>query len=165
MRASSRRAHHSTVSGPVDSGSEKRPWSTNPACSSTARPIEIFDGYSEAYGASAGDLIANATGSLFFLAQQKVWGEQRLIPRFSFRRTGYPSLRPDVLGDTRVSEILKDYNGQTYWVSIDADKFIKAGACTECFFTLTAQHNYSDLFIIAKLFHFSGKVLQLCTGH
>ena len=88
-------------------------------------PIEIFDGYSEAYGASAGDLIANTTGSLFFLAQQKVWHEQRVIPRFSFRRTGYPSLRPAVLGDTRVSEILKDYNGQTYWLSIDIDKFIR----------------------------------------
>ena len=88
-------------------------------------PIEIFDGYSEAYGASAGDLIANTTGSLFFLAQQKVWHEQRIIPRFSFRRTLYPMLRPDVLGDSRVSEILKDYNGQTYWLSVDVDKFIR----------------------------------------
>jgi hypothetical protein len=30
-----------------------------------------------------------------------------------------------VLGDGLTSEILKDYNGQTYWLSVDMDKFIR----------------------------------------
>jgi uncharacterized protein YfiM (DUF2279 family) len=87
-------------------------------------PIEIFDGYSDAYGASTGDLIANAAGSSFFLTQKFLWKEVRLLPRFSFNYTGFAKQRPNVLGDSRVSEIFKDYNGQTYWISADMDKFI-----------------------------------------
>src|SRR5688572_18990814 len=88
-------------------------------------PIEAFDGYSEAYGASAGDLLANATGAGFYLAQTALWKEVRIQPKFSYHQTDYPPLRPDVLGDSFASELLKDYNGQTYWLSFDMDKFIR----------------------------------------
>lgn len=88
-------------------------------------PIEIFDGYSAAYGASTGDLIADAAGPLFYIGQQRLWSEIRIYPKFSFHRTGYAALRPELLGDNLLSEIFKDYNGQTYWLSVDVDKFIK----------------------------------------
>lgn len=88
-------------------------------------PVEVFDGFSDAYGASAGDLVADAAGSAFYLGQQHLWNEVRIAPKFSFRRTGYAALRPNVLGDSPASEILKDYNGQTYWLSADMDKFIR----------------------------------------
>jgi hypothetical protein len=88
-------------------------------------PIEIFDGYSDAYGASSGDLIANATGSIFFLGQSLLWNETRIYPKFSFHQTDYAALRPNTLGDTYSSEVLKDYNGQTYWLSFDMDKFMR----------------------------------------
>ncbi|MFZ6011650.1 MAG: DUF2279 domain-containing protein [Bacteroidota bacterium] len=88
-------------------------------------PIEIFDGYSDAYGASTGDLIANAAGPAFFLAQQSFWKEIRIHPKFSFQSTDYAAQRPEVLGDNWLSEIFKDYNGQTYWLSVDVDKFMK----------------------------------------
>lgn len=88
-------------------------------------PIEIMDGYSTSYGASTGDLIANAGGSLLFLGQTALWNEIRIHPKFSYHSTPYASRRPDVLGDSFTSEILKDYNGQTYWLSFDIDKFIR----------------------------------------
>lgn len=88
-------------------------------------PIEIFDGFSQAYGASAGDLIADAAGAAFFLGQSRLWKEPRIFPKFSFHRTDYAALRPNTLGDGMPSEILKDYNGQTYWLSVDMDKFVK----------------------------------------
>jgi hypothetical protein len=88
-------------------------------------PIEILDGFSEAYGASAGDLIANAAGSALFLTQSRIWNEVRIYPKFSFHRTEYAPLRSDLLGSDLTSEILKDYNGQTFWLSIDMDKFIR----------------------------------------
>lgn len=88
-------------------------------------PIEIFDGFSDAYGASSGDLLANAAGSAFFLTQSLLWNEPRIYPKFSFHRTEYAALRPNTLGDTFTSELLKDYNGQTYWLSFDMDKFIR----------------------------------------
>jgi hypothetical protein len=87
-------------------------------------PIEIFDGFSSAYGASTGDIIANAGGSLFFLGQQSLWNEVRIFPKFSFHTTRFAAQRPEVLGNNVISEIFKDYNGQTYWLSADVDKFM-----------------------------------------
>jgi len=88
-------------------------------------PIEILDGFSADYGASVGDLIADAAGSGFFLGQAVLWNEIRIQPKFSFRRTSYAPLRPDVLGDGFITELFKDYNGQTYWLSFDMDKFLR----------------------------------------
>ena len=67
--------------------------------------------------------MADAAGPLFFLSQQLAWKEIRIQPKFSFQRTHYPSFRPELLGDDLFSEIVKDYNGQTYWFSFDVDKF------------------------------------------
>lgn len=86
--------------------------------------IEIFDGYSSGYGASASDLAANALGSLLFWGQQRAWQEQRVRLKFSFHRTDYPPLRPTLLGKNLLEEVIKDYNGQTYWLSMDMDKFV-----------------------------------------
>lgn len=88
-------------------------------------PIEIFDGHSEAYGASAGDLVANAAGAGFFLIQTALWDQPRIYPKFSFHQTRFSPIRPGVLGDNLAAEILKDYNGQTYWLTFDVDKFVR----------------------------------------
>lgn len=86
-------------------------------------PIEVMDGFSDGYGASVGDLVADAAGPAFFFGQKLTWNEIRIIPKASFHRTGYAPLRPQLLGDNLLSEIVKDYNGQTYWFSVDIDKF------------------------------------------
>lgn len=89
-------------------------------------PVEILDGYSADYGSSTGDLLANALGAGFYLGQAKLWNEVRIHPKLSFQRTDYPPLREDnVLGNGGVSELFKDYNGQTYWLSFDMDRFIR----------------------------------------
>jgi uncharacterized protein YfiM (DUF2279 family) len=87
-------------------------------------PVEWLDGYSKKYGASTGDIVADVAGSAFFLSQQRLWKESRIIPKFSFHRTSYASHRPEALGKGLSEEWLKDYNGQTYWLSFDTDKFI-----------------------------------------
>lgn len=87
-------------------------------------PIEIFDGFSAGYGASYSDIIANTAGASLFYFQQKAWGEIKITPKFSFKRTQYPDLRPDLLGQGLTEEILKDYNGQTYWLSFDLNKLV-----------------------------------------
>lgn len=88
-------------------------------------PIEILDGYSSSYGFSWSDVAANAAGSGMVLAQYLMWDELRMQPRFSFHRTPYAPLRPNVLGSNLQEEILKDYNGQTYWLSFNISSFIK----------------------------------------
>lgn len=87
-------------------------------------PIEIMDGFAADYGASWGDLAANAAGSLLYGSQIFIWEEARIKPKFSFHRTSFAPARPNVLGDNFPSQILKDYNGQTYWLSVDIDKFL-----------------------------------------
>ena len=86
-------------------------------------PIEILDGFSPDYGFSYGDMLANATGSGLFYAQQKVWGEQRIKLKYSFHRTAYPAYRLNTLGKNLLEELLKDYNGQSYWFSFDVRAF------------------------------------------
>jgi hypothetical protein len=80
-------------------------------------PIEILDGFSASYGASVGDLAANTTGSLLVLTQYLIWEEVNVQMKFSYRPTGYADLRPNVLGSNGIQRVLKDYNGQTYWLS------------------------------------------------
>src|SRR5690349_24911647 len=86
--------------------------------------VEIFDGFSSGYGASASDLAFNLAGTLFYLGQRAVWQETRLLPKFSFHPSEFSKLRPEILGKG-MSTVIKDYNGQTYWLSADMDKFMK----------------------------------------
>ncbi len=86
--------------------------------------IEIFDGFSAAYGASWGDLLANSAGTALWVGQDALWGEQRLLPKFSFRPSPYSALRPNTLGSTWTEQLLKDYNAQTYWLSVDIHRFL-----------------------------------------
>lgn len=79
--------------------------------------VEIADGFSLAYGASLYDLIANGLGATCFLGQQMIWKRIRVWPKFSFHPTSFAPLRPDLLGNGFFQEVLKDYNGQTFWYS------------------------------------------------
>jgi uncharacterized protein YfiM (DUF2279 family) len=87
--------------------------------------IEILDGYSTGYGASASDLVANGIGASLFLGQNLLWEEVRFYPKYSFHRSEFAPQRPGTLGNGLLEEIIKDYNGQTIWLSMDVDKFIR----------------------------------------
>jgi hypothetical protein len=89
-------------------------------------PIEWLDGYAADYGASAGDLGANALGALALISQELTWGEVRIRPEFSFHQTRWAPMRPQVLGSSLAEEVLKDYNGQTYWLTTDVITFLPA---------------------------------------
>jgi len=80
-------------------------------------PIEILDGFSPDYGFSMGDMAANILGPALFAGQHLLWDETRILPKFSFHRTGLASVRPELLGSSWSERWLKDYNGQTYWFS------------------------------------------------
>lgn len=88
-------------------------------------PIEILDGFSPDYGFSWGDIAANAIGSGIYLGEHLLWKEQRIKMKFSFRQTEYAAYRPEILGKNYLQQMLKDYNGQTYWFSFDVHAFAK----------------------------------------
>ncbi|MBL1278799.1 MAG: DUF2279 domain-containing protein [Fluviicola sp.] len=87
--------------------------------------FEFFDAYSKDWGFSWGDVAANTLGSLSYLGQELVWGEERIIPKFSAFPTEYAKIRPAVLGSNFAESFLKDYNGQTYWLSFSPGTFFK----------------------------------------
>lgn len=87
-------------------------------------PIEVFDGFEKSYGASVSDLGANALGSLLYISQYLAWESLRVKLKFSFYPTKLARIRPEVLGDGLHEQILKDYNGQTYWFSFNTRSFI-----------------------------------------
>ena len=85
--------------------------------------LEVLDGRNEDWGFSWSDMGANALGSGFFLGQQLLWKEQRFVLKFSTHQTEFAKYRPEVLGTTYSERLLKDYNGQTYWLSFSPKKF------------------------------------------
>lgn len=87
--------------------------------------VEVLDGYSSEWGASTGDVIANASGTALYISQELLWKEQRITPKFSFHTTQFAAYSPDVLGRSLSEQILKDYNGQTYWLSTNLYSFSK----------------------------------------
>jgi hypothetical protein len=85
--------------------------------------IEILDGFSDGWGFSPGDLAANTLGSAMFISQQLCWDEQRVLLKYSYHPTKFASYRPEVLGANHLERMLKDYNGITYWLSVNPNSF------------------------------------------
>lgn len=92
--------------------------------------IEVLDAHSAHWGFSWSDMAANATGAAAMISQELLWDEQRIQLKFSTTPKRYkdPVLhdRADQqFGDILLERILKDYNAQTYWLSVNPSSFAK----------------------------------------
>lgn len=87
--------------------------------------VEVLDGFSKEWGFSWGDMMANGAGTGLYIGQELLWQEQRITLKYSFHQTKYAKLSPDKLGNGLLEELLKDYNGQTYWLSFNIHSFLK----------------------------------------
>jgi hypothetical protein len=90
--------------------------------------IEVLDGFSSQYGFSVGDFTANVIGSATFISQQLAWNDERIQIKFSFHRKNYGTAELDeradkLYGNTEIQRFIKDYNGQTYWLSANLKSF------------------------------------------
>ena len=90
--------------------------------------VEVMDGFSEEWGFSWSDMVANTIGTGLYVGQELLWHEQRVVLKYSFHRTRFAQERPDKLGNGLFEEFLKDYNGQTYWLSANIKSFVKSEA-------------------------------------
>jgi hypothetical protein len=86
--------------------------------------VEVFDGFSEEWGFSWCDMAANTLGAGIFIGQQLLFDNQPVIFKFSFSPSEYAQYRPDLLGESFIQQMLKDYNGQTYWLSFNIASFL-----------------------------------------
>ncbi len=87
--------------------------------------VEVMDGFSKGWGFSYGDEIANVLGASLAIGQHAYWNEQRIQLKFSYSQSGLAKYNPELLGESFATQILKDYNSQTYWLSVNPSAFIK----------------------------------------
>lgn len=101
--------------------------------------IELMDGFSTEWGFSLSDVGANVLGTSLFYFQQKHWKEQRLQLKMSYWPVKYskePIPSENILlatsaydrtvglyGAGGIERFLKDYNGQTIWISANLSSF------------------------------------------
>ena len=109
-------------------GRNKRIWLGGMSGAFYQTVIETLDGFSSEWGWSWSDCSANILGSGMLVAQELAWDEQRIQFKFSFHRKKYadPTLnqRSDkIFGQSGAERFLKDYNGQTYWLSANLRSF------------------------------------------
>lgn len=86
--------------------------------------LEVMDGFSANWGFSTGDMLANVAGTGLVVGQELMWEEQRIQLKVSTHLTPYATFRPNVLGSSTPERWLKDYNGQTYWLSANVSSFL-----------------------------------------
>lgn len=103
--------------------------------------LETFDGFSEKWGFSMYDVAFNTLGAGMFMAQELVWQEQRIAFKISSSGPPYPSApitsndglqtttllqrAQDLYGTSIPERFIKDYNGQTLWLSANVHSFLK----------------------------------------
>ncbi|MEZ5018438.1 MAG: DUF2279 domain-containing protein [Flavipsychrobacter sp.] len=89
--------------------------------------IEFLDGHSSEWGFSYGDMGANVAGVALFAGQELLWKEQRIQFKFSYHNKSYDPTYQYVtrqrFGKGQGERILKDYNAQTYWLSVGVHQF------------------------------------------
>lgn len=112
--------------------------------------IETLDGFSEGWGWSWADFGANILGSGALVAQELAWNDQRIKLKFSFHRKNYSDPQLDqrsasLFGKRESERFLKDYNGQTYWASVNLKPFFPRSGIPE-WFSLSVGYGAEGLF-------------------
>ena len=102
--------------------------------------IEVMDGHSTEWGFSKGDMLANISGCVLFEGQQLMWGEQRISLKYSYHHTLFAKYYPQELGKTWPQQMLKDYNGQTYWLSANIASFLPSSSNFPKWFNVAAGY-------------------------
>ena len=72
--------------------------------------IECMDGFSQGWGFSWGDMLANALGSGISISQEVFFNQQRIQLKLSYAQSGLAQYNPNLLGKNFYSQILV-FNG------------------------------------------------------
>lgn len=112
--------------------------------------VEMMDGFSTDWGFSKGDMVANISGAALFAAQQHWWGQQRVSLRVSARFSPYAKYNPQLLGNNWASRLMKDYNGQTYWLSVNIRSFLKSNSNFPVWLNAAAGYGADGMISAAK---------------
>ena len=87
--------------------------------------VEVLDAHYKEWGASPMDMVANASGGLLLIGQELAFKKQIVTYKFSYHNTDLDKYRPGVLGETAFERLVEDYNGQTFWFSLNLRSIFK----------------------------------------
>jgi uncharacterized protein YfiM (DUF2279 family) len=103
--------------------------------------IEVMDGFSDRWGFSWSDMAFNVAGAGLYIGQQRLWNEQRILLKFSSTPVSHPDYivtsedgqsvmtlnqrADDLFGTGYFERLLKDYNAQTIWASVNIYSFLR----------------------------------------
>lgn len=110
--------------------------------------IELLDAHSAEWGWSWSDVGANTFGSALFAAQELGWKEQRVLYKYSGHVKHYGELESradDLFGKSTAERLLKDYNAQTYWLSVNPRAFFP-GSRFPKWLNISVGHGASGMF-------------------
>ena len=72
-----------------------------------------------------GDFASNSFGSFIAIYQELLWKEQRILIKYSYSRSDLSYENFELFGDNFFQRTFKDYNGQTYWISMNINSMFK----------------------------------------
>ncbi len=125
--------------------------------------VETLDGFSKQWGFSIGDLAANTFGAGLLFGQELLWKQQKWLLKASYSRRNYPETllnqRADQLfGASYTERLVKDYNAQTYWLSINLATTLKLNSKFPSWLNLAVGYGADNLFgAVNNSFTLNGK--------
>jgi predicted secreted protein len=113
---------------------DKALWTAGITASILQLTIEVMDGFVTTYGFSPSDVVFNSIGVGLFVTQEAIWNRQWAVLKFSTSNLKYEdqsisaingnetssplNRATDLYGSFFAERWLKDYNAQTYWLSL-----------------------------------------------
>ena len=81
--------------------------------------VEVLDGFSSGWGFSITDMLTNVGGVGLFYLNRSVLKDEPVQLKYNSLPSPYRQYRPELLGADWLESLIKDYNGQTYWLSFN----------------------------------------------
>lgn len=132
---------------------KKALWSGAAVAWTAQATVEVLDGFSERWGASSGDLIANTLGTGLYVGQELLWKEQIIQLKFSSHKIDYDKYplfiqerAKNLYGSSFSEQLLKDYNSQVYWLSFNPLLFSKRNTKVPKYLQLSFGYGIKQVF-------------------
>jgi len=79
-----------------------------------------------------------------------MWGQQRMGLKYSYHGSIFAKYHPEELGDNLPQQMLKDYNGQTYWFSVNIGSFLPGNTDFPKWLNVTAGYGAEGMVSAVK---------------
>ncbi len=107
--------------------------------------IDILDGFSSKWGASYGDILANTFGAGMFTAQALGFKRQIVKFKWSYYERPIAGHSPELIWNDWKTRWFHNYNGHTYWFSINTSPIQKKVKWLSIAFGYSGNNMFSEV--------------------